>query len=237
MATGAEGGNFSDQDKETELYKYINTRHDHDSKQVEGAEVKDFYDRNAACYDDILLKGDCVSHIMGARELAKHMKEAGCPSDAKIGDVGAGTGLVGQQLKEEYGYSNITAMDISPGMLEEAKKKGAYNDFVVCDLNEEHLEKFQNQFDHAISIGCFVLGNLKPVALEMMASFVKPGGFVCISFREKNLASKHLGYKEKLEEMDTKGVWKEISRVIDKYLPMGKEDDLAKGCYIVFKIC
>ena len=237
MASDAGIDKFTDQDKETELYKYINTRHDHDSKQVEGSDVQQFYDRNAACYDDILLKGNCVFHIVGARELAKQLKEASCPSDAKIGDVGAGTGLVGKQLKEEYGYTNIVAMDISPGMLEEAKKKGAYNDFIICDLNADDLEKHHDQFDHAISIGCFVLGNLMPIALEKIASFVKPGGFVCISVREKTLANEHLGYRQKLEEMEAKGVWKKISRIVDTYLPMEKSEELAKGCYIVFKVC
>ena len=232
-----EESKFTDQDKETELYKYIMTRHDHDSKQVEGSDVQEFYNRNAACYDDILEKGNCAFHIVGARELVKHLKEISCAADAKIGDVGAGTGLVGQLLKEDYGYTNIVAMDISPGMLEEAKKKGAYNDFILCDLNEENLEKYYKQFDHAISIGCFVLGNLKPIALDKIASFVKTDGLVCISFREKNLSSDHLGYKQKLEEMEEKGVWKEISRVADTYLPMGKAEELARGCYIVFKVC
>ena len=46
----------------------------------------------------------------------------------------------------------------SSGMLEEAKKKDAYRDFSLCDLNKDNLEKYYKQFDHAISIGCFVLG-------------------------------------------------------------------------------
>ena len=36
----------------------------------------------------------------------------------------------------------------SSGMLEEAKKKDAYRDFSLCDLNKDNLEKYYKQFDH-----------------------------------------------------------------------------------------
>ena len=228
---------FTDQDKESELYKYTLARHDKEDNKCGSKEVMDFYNRNASYYEEFMSKGGGVFHIVGAREFGKQLKEIKCPTDTKILDVGAGTGVVGQLLKEQSGYTNIVAMDISPAMLEEAKKKDAYKEFILCDLNEDNLEKYYKQFDHAISIGCFVLGNLLPETLDKMASFVKPGGFVCISFREKNLESEKLGYRQKLEEMQAKGVWKEISRLVDDYLPMDKGANTAKGCYIIFKVC
>ena len=173
---------FSDQDKETELYKYTLARHDTEDKKCASQEVQDFYNRNASYYDEFMKKGGCVFHIVGAREFAKYLSELNCPKDAKLLDVGAGTGGVGQLLKEKSGYTDIVAMDISPGMLEEAKRKNAYNEFILCDSNKDDLGKYYQKFDHAISIGCFVVGNLLPETLDKMASFVKPGGLVCISF-------------------------------------------------------
>ena len=67
-----------------------------------------------------------------------------------------------------------------------------------------------------------------------MASFVKPGGLACISFREKNLESEKLGYKQKPEEMQVNCVWEEISRILDDYLMFDESD--VKGYYIIFKV-
>ena len=46
-------------------------------------------------------------------------------SSVKILDFACGTGLIGKYLKE-YGFSLIEGMDISPGMLEQAREKYAY---------------------------------------------------------------------------------------------------------------
>ena len=227
---------LTDQDKLTELYKYVTSRHNDDDVQPEAEEVRKFYDRNASYYDEFLMKSGVLQQYFGARELTKQL-EGNFPKDTKILDVGAGTGRVGLQLKEKYGYTNLVAMDISPGMLEEAKKKNVYNDFIVSDLNEDNLEKYYKQFDHVISIGGFILGVLKPNILLKIANLVNAGGLVCISFREKNLESEKLGYKQQLEEMEAKGIWKEISRVLESYFILEEEDMFIKGYYIVFKVC
>ena len=235
MATGV---NFTDQDKETELYKYTATRHDVATKHHERKEAEEFYDRNATYYDEFVEKGNCKMHSIGARELAKQLKEYNYSPNTKIADVGAGTGLVGKELNEIYDYNNLTAFDVSPGMLEEAKKKGAYNDFVLCDLHEDSMEEHRHKYDHAISIGCFVLGIVKPIALAKVASLVKPGGLVCISFREKNFDNEKAGYKPVLDELEAKGVWKEVSRVLDDYLDLGLDSGGGVSAYyIILQIC
>ena len=232
----AEKLKFTDQDKETELYRYTVTRHDVESKHHKNKEAQEFYDRNASYYDEFLEKCNCSSQSIGARELAKQLNKINCPTDTKIADVGAGTGLVGQLLTELYGYNNLTAFDVSAGMLEEAKKKNAYNDFVMCDLHVDDMEKYQHKYDHAISISCFVLGIVKPIALEKVASLVKPGGLVCISFREKNFDNEKAGYKPMLDELEAKGVWKEVNRVLDDYLYL-EEEGKVRAYYLTFQIC
>ena len=149
-------------------------------------------------------------------------------------------GGVGQLLKEN-GYTNLTAFAISAHMLEEAKMKNIYKDLIECDFNKNKMEEYFQQFDYAISIACFGFGLIKPHGLDKMASLVKPGGLVCISFREATLESEELGFKQKLEEMATRGIWKEVSRVLDKYinnLPLQEEDGLVvvRAYYIIFKV-
>ena len=48
--------------------------------------------------------------------------------DCRILDAGAGTGLVGKLLAKR-GFDNLVAMDLSAGMLEEARKKNVYTEF------------------------------------------------------------------------------------------------------------
>ena len=132
------------EEKEQSFKTYLQSRNI-SSEPTTSEEIKGFYDLHAQDYDIFVKKVKKVSHIIGPQELDKQLKVMKCPPDAKIADVGAGTGMPGQTMKE-LGYTNMTAFDISPGMLEEAKKKDVYTDFILCDFGYK-------QFDHAISIG------------------------------------------------------------------------------------
>ena len=238
MATQQECEVLTIEEREQNFKKYIQNRNI-SSERATGKEIKEFWDLHSQDYDTFGKNIKKCSHIIGPQELTKHLKEMKCPLDAKIADIGAGTGMPGQIMKE-LGYTNMTAFDISPGMLEEAKKKDVYTDFILCDFNEDSMEKYHKQFDHAMSIGSFASGNLMCEALEKIAKMVKPGGLVCISFREKNLESEELGYKQKLEEMGKIGIWKEISRSLDGYNEAAHPSEgtkLVKAYYIVFKVC
>ncbi len=79
--------------------------------------------------------------------------------EMKILDVGCGTGRHAINLATK-GYKNITAIDLSPGMIRAAKKvakeKNVQVDFRVCDAREL---PFENEFDAAICLceGAFSL--------------------------------------------------------------------------------
>ncbi len=47
--------------------------------------------------------------------------------EVKVLDAGAGTGIVGRILAKQ-GYTNLVAMDLSEGMLEQARKKNVYRE-------------------------------------------------------------------------------------------------------------
>ena len=202
-------------------------------------ETKDYYDRNAANYDEFLRASGGVYPHIGAKKFVIRLSEISCPKDAKIADVGAGTGLVGQILKEN-GYTNLTAFDISAVMLDEAKKRNIYNEHIECDLHVTDLGEHNKTFDYAISVASFGFGLIQPQALDKMACLVKSGGLVCIGFRETNLASEELGFKQKLEEMEKKGIWKETSRELDEWSNDWPTEDgniAVKGYYIIFQVC
>ena len=206
------------QDAPDELYKFLKERNESEVNPATNKSLE-YWDDVAKRYDNNYNGAISFKHVkIGTREFDKYLKSIGAPKNTKIADIGSGTGLIGHELKQEYNYSNMTAFDISPCMLEKAKEKNAYNDFVVSDLHVDEMTVYHAQFDHAISIACFVVGIIKPEALEKMARLVKPGGMVTISFRESNFDNEETGYKMKLEEMEKLGVWQRISIVLDEYI-------------------
>ena len=57
------------------------------------------------------------------------------PRESRVLDAGAGTGLVGVEL-HRLGYANLDAMDMSQGMLDEARRKGVYGHLYQMVMGE-----------------------------------------------------------------------------------------------------
>lgn len=74
------------------------------------------------------------------------------PKEARILDAGAGTGLAGVLLAKQ-GYNDLLAMDLSQGMLEEARKKKAYREFHQMMMGEP-LDFSTDSFDAVIRRRC-----------------------------------------------------------------------------------
>ena len=86
------------------------------------------------------------------------------PRDARILDAGAGTGLVGEILAS-MGYRRMVAMDLSQGMLEEARKKGVYEDFHQMVMGET-LDYETGSFDAVITVGVLTVGHAPASSLD-----------------------------------------------------------------------
>ena len=95
-------------------------------------------------------------------------------STEKILDVGAGTGIFGEQLLQ-HGFHNLYALDISAEMLSIAKEKNIYRK-TFCTSLSNWREHFQpGEFDAVVACNTFTPGQMKPVAIEEIASLVKVG--------------------------------------------------------------
>ena len=84
-------------------------------------ELAERYGQWAEAYDaDIKDVFDWQAPKRAVEFFAKHVSR-----ESRVLDAGAGTGLAGQALAS-LGYKNLEAMDMSPGMLDQARKKGVY---------------------------------------------------------------------------------------------------------------
>ena len=126
------------------------------------------------------------------------------PTDARILDAGAGTGLVGKALSDA-GYRNLTAIDMSPGMLEEARSKGVYRDLRRMVLGER-LDFLDDHFDAVVSIGVLTLGHAPARSLCELVRVTRPGGHVIFTLRPDLYET--AGFREVREELETAGRWK-----------------------------
>ena len=118
-------------------------------------------------------------------ETAKRMVEhLAVKPDQTLLDVCTGTGVVALAAAEQLSQGRVTGIDLSSGMLQQAKDKAEdrklYNtDFIQMDLDQ--LEFPAESFDMATSsFGLFFLEDMTK-GLTNIANSVKPGGKIAIS--------------------------------------------------------
>ncbi len=162
-------------------------------------ELEERYDQWAKRYDDDL---DRDFGWLGPAIALEACKQY-LPTDARILDAGAGTGLVGKMLAEA-GFHRLTAIDMSPGMLEEARSKGVYGELHRMVLGEK-LDFPDDSFDAVVSIGVLTLGHAPARSLDELVRVTRPGGFVIFTLRPDLYES--AGFREVREELETAGRW------------------------------
>lgn len=109
------------------------------------------------------------------RQLAEIFDEQSDGESWPILDIGAGTGLVGQELSGE-----IDAIDISAEMLEVAGAKGVYRNLIQADLTRP-LEIEDAAYGGLVSAGTFTHGHVGPACLPELFRIAKPGALFCLS--------------------------------------------------------
>jgi SAM-dependent methyltransferase len=125
----------------------------------------------------------------------------------KVLDAGAGTGLIGSYL-QPIGYDNLTAIDLSEGMLQRAKARGCYREVRRMVLGES-LDFEKDSFDDCYAVGVFTEGHAPPNAFDELVRVVRPGGHIVFSIRNDVYEKK--GFREKLGELESAGHWQQIA--------------------------
>ena len=137
--------------------------------------------------------------------------------EARILDAGVGTGLVGVLLAKQ-GYNDLLAMDLSQGMLEEARKKNAYREFHQMVMGEP-LDFSTDSFDAAISVGVLTVGHAPASSLDELVRITKPGGHIVFSLRPD--VYRDNGFREKQAALESEGKWK-LVEVSEEFQPLPK---------------
>lgn len=185
-------------------------------------ELEDRYDQWASEYDSDLGGLGWTGPRAAAEVLARFVAP-----EAKVLDAGAGTGLVGVELKH-LGFSDITAIDISTGMLEVARGTGAYRT-VKREVLGEPLSYDRDAFDAVISVGTLTIGHAPPDSLDELIRVTKPGGKIVFSMRPDHFEPS--GFKAKQEALERSGKWKLVERG-EAFHPIAQEPDVEHEVWV-----
>ena len=173
-------------------------------EQVYGAKdsqaARNAYDTWAATYDaENLANGYAVPHL-GAAFFARHVPQ----TDGPILDAGCGTGLVGLLLKA-IGYSNLVGTDLSPGMLDIASDRGAYDRLYTHELGASPLPETDNSFAACTCFGSLGPGHAPAETLDDLIRITRPGGHVVFNVRYDTYIDQ--GLAAHIEALSEKGLW------------------------------
>lgn len=136
------------------------------------------------------------------------------PPEGTILDAGAGTGILGDTLKV-LDYRDLVGIDLSEGMLERAREKGAYRELHRMALGER-LGFDDDRFAAAVSVGVFTTGHAPPESFDELVRVVRSGGWAIFSVRED--VYRNGGFREKQESLEREGKWR-LVKMCDAFQP------------------
>ena len=176
-------------------------------------ELKERYDEWAKDYDQDLERDfEWLGPQRGADALRQHISE-----DSRVLDAGAGTGLVGQIL-HDAGFRDLVAMDLSQGMLTEARKKGVYAEYHQMEMGKA-LTFATDSFDATISVGVLTVGHAPARSLEELVRVTRAGGHIVFSLRPDLYESG--GFKEQQTALEADGKWR-LVEAGERFQPLPK---------------
>lgn len=124
-------------------------------------------------------------------QIAEIYADRAMPEDTPILDVGAGTGLVGERLREQ-GFGGLEALDISQEMLDVAETKSIYHQLHQIDLNAPGTFGIQ-RYRGLVSAGTFTHGHVGPDALASLISMGKSGALFVLGINAAHFEARGFG--------------------------------------------
>jgi len=142
-------------------------------------------------------------------------------STVRVLDVAAGTGLVGVELAK-VGFKHVVALDYSQEMLDKAKEKGVYSDFLCTGIDTTIPKAIKpRSFDIVVMLGGFAAGHIPLSSLYTMARICKKGGLVLnsMTLQYTHFVEEYKCLNEYVQELEEERVWDiKFKKVLDNYI-------------------
>lgn len=177
--------------------------------------IAEHYNELASHYEEVYLTAGWHDPLKCA-ELTKEVLGDNVET-AEILDMGCGTGLVGQYLKER-GFKKIVGVDASKGMLDRAAEKNSYTELkeLFLGLPDTFPREYHNRFEAITASGILADNHLDTKVFEEMLLSLKVGGYAIFATRTMYLTQ--YGYGPRMNEIETEGRWKLVKEItFDRY--------------------
>jgi len=194
------------------------------------AELVKTYDQWAANYDADMQSIGYVHPAVMAGLVSRLVAK----TDAAILDAGVGTGTIGSLL-HILGYSNLSGIDMSQGMLDRARARGAYKDLHIGVLGEA-LSFKTGQFDAIVSTGTFTVGHAPASAFDELSRITKPGGFLIFTIGVPVWSA--AGFEDKLSALCDAGLLKPLWKTAPYHpMPYSKTESGFEAVAHIYQRC
>ncbi len=164
-------------------------------------EIARTYDAWATTYDAEMAELGYRHPTICLALLARHLPAGSGP----VLDAGAGTGLIGEWLKIT-GYGPLEGVDLSPGMLQMAARKGIYDRLETGDLTAR-LPFEDSRFAAAVCSGVFTTGHVGAEGLDELLRVVRPGGVLVLTVKDQTWNE---GFAARIGELAVAGTLERI---------------------------
>jgi predicted TPR repeat methyltransferase len=141
-------------------------------------------------YDEL----ECESPRTVADLLCAHLDAIGAdPSELDVFDVGAGNGMVGEQLQLR-GTRTVVGVDIIEAAADatERDRPHAYDDYFVVDLTNMpaavRAELESRRFSCLTTVAALGFGDIPPDAFAAAYNLIQPGGTIAFNIKEDFIA-------------------------------------------------
>lgn len=135
----------------------------------------------------------CTSPRRIVRLLSDCMRESGdSPTKLRVLDVGAGNGMLGEQLRL-HGVRSLVGLDIIPeaAMAAQRDRPCIYDQYLVADLCDltpvQHRTLSEESFNCLCTASALGFGDIPPQAFGAAFNFVENGGWLGFNIKERFL--------------------------------------------------
>jgi 2-polyprenyl-3-methyl-5-hydroxy-6-metoxy-1,4-benzoquinol methylase len=133
----------------------------------------------------------CMSPFVVCRQLEIDLLAAGMPpSELRVLDLGAGNGMVGEELRQA-GAEVVVGADILPEAAQAAERDrpGVYTDYYVLDLgnltDDQRTRLAGYRFNCLTCVAALGFGDIPPEAFTGAFNLIEKGGWIAFNIKEE----------------------------------------------------
>ncbi len=146
-------------------------------------------------------------------------------------DAGCGTGLAAESLSI-LGYQGLVGIDLSKGMLEEARNTGVYESLHRMVLGDT-LNFPSDTFAATIATGVFTEGHAPYSSFDELIRVTRGGGHIIFNVRDD--IYEHEDFRDRMEQLEADGLWTLIEKS-ERFRPFTDNDTNVVARVFVYEV-